>query len=95
MTIIMTVAMSARTLFSIPVQFPEKGTYRGFVEFILADEAEPRVGIVDIEVSASSFSIDDFGWSKTQKWWILLIISILLTVPLVLGVRKYINVKDI
>lgn len=78
--------------YTVPVQFPQQGVYRGFVEFTLSGESEPRLAYFDIEVISASFSVDDFGWSKWTKWWILLIGSILLMIPLVYGVRKYVNV---
>lgn len=83
------VATGGRT-YSIPVRFPTKGNYRGFVEFTLAGESSPRIASFDMEVG-TGFSVNNFGWTASQKWWTLLIISLLLMVPLVLGVRKYIN----
>jgi len=81
--------------YSVPVVFPSQGMYRGFVEFTLKGEETPRVAIITVEVGSGSFSVDNFGWSKTMKWWVLLIISLILMVPLVLGVRKYINVENV
>ena len=87
--------------YSVPVQFPEKGVYRGFVEFMLENETETRVAYFDIEVTSNSFSVTDFGWNQimiwkwTLQWWILLITSLVLMVPLVWVVRKYINVDKV
>ena len=81
--------------YSVPVVFPDSGNYRGFVEFTLKGETEPRVGVINVEVFSSSFSIDNFNWSERMKWWILFIASLLFMVPLVLGVRKYINVEKV
>lgn len=83
---------SART-YTIPVVYPSAGTYRGFVEFILDGETAPRVATFDVEVKAASFTVDQFGWSKMQKWWILLMSSLILMVGLSFGVRKYLNIK--
>lgn len=79
--------------YTIPVLFPSRGFYRAFVEFVPEGETEPIVLSLDVEVASSNFSIDNYGWSKTLKWWILFIASLTLMVPLVIGVRKYINVK--
>lgn len=53
----------------------------------------PRVGSVLFSVGSASFTVDNFGWSPREKWWILLIISLVLMVPLTYGVSRYINVK--
>lgn len=86
----------ART-YTVPVQFPSEGSYRGFIEFTLAGESEPRVAVFDVEVGGNTFHIDDFGWSSVTERIILTAISILLIIPLVLYVRRYLkNVeKDI
>ncbi len=88
----------AGKVYSVPVRFPSAGTYRGFVSFTLAGEQKPRIATVDIEVGKKSFSISNYGltgkyFGKTSQWWILLIISTILIIPLVYGVRKYVNVK--
>ncbi len=77
--------------YSVPVRFPSVGEYKGFVEFILEGEATPRTATFMISVTDRSFSVDNFGWSPSAKWWILLTISILIMTPLSLWVRKYIN----
>lgn len=77
--------------YSVPVKFPVAGTYRGFVSFTLAGETAPRIATFDIEVGTKAWNIDNYGWSASMKWWILLIISLVLMAPLVVGVRKYIN----
>jgi suppressor of ftsI len=79
--------------YTVPVFFPEKGFYRAFIEFVPEGASEPIVLSVDVEVISSSFSVDNYGWSESKKWWILLTMSFILTLPLVVGVRKYINVK--
>jgi FtsP/CotA-like multicopper oxidase with cupredoxin domain/cytochrome c biogenesis protein CcdA len=81
--------------YSVPVVFPASGEYRGFVEFTLKGETEPRVGVINVEVFSSSFSIDNYNWSEKMQWWILFIVSLILMIPLVLGVRKYINVEKV
>jgi|GEM_PF-187348 len=77
--------------YTMPMVFPSEGMYRAFVEFVPEGESSPIVMSYDVEVSASTWSVDDFGWSQSQKWWILLIISIALIIPLCLFVRRYIN----
>lgn len=77
--------------YTVPAQFPERGVYRGFAEFVLSGEETPRVSYFEIEVT-EGFSVDDYGWSKEMKWWILLIGSLMFMVPLVYYVRKYIAV---
>ncbi len=86
------VAAGGRT-YSVPTQFPTEGQYRAFVSFVLKGESAPRIATFDIEVGTPSFSVDNFGWSPNKKWWILLIISLLLTVPLVLVVKKYLKAE--
>ena len=81
--------------YSVPVVFPTTGVYRGFVEFTLSGEDTERVASFDMEVNSALFSVDNFGWSKTTKWWILLTVSLLFMAPLVWGVRKYINVEKV
>lgn len=81
---------TART-YSIPVRFPDTGNYKGFVEFILEGETQPRIAVITMLVDKGSWSIDNYGMSPRVKWWTLLIISIVLMVPLSLWVRKYIN----
>lgn len=80
--------------YTVPVLFPERGVYRGYVEFILSGEETPRVAYFDIEVTGGGFSVDDFGWSESTKWWVLFISSIILIIPLVLGVRRYVNIDN-
>ncbi|MFT7644373.1 MAG: suppressor of ftsI [Candidatus Paceibacteria bacterium] len=79
--------------YTVPVAFPEIGAYKAFVEFVPEGVDKPIILSMDIEVISSNFSVDNYGWSVSMKWWILLIASLILTVPLVIGVRKYINVK--
>lgn len=87
-------AASPRT-YSVPVVFTANGTYRAFVEFIPEGESAYRTVTFDVTVSEGGFSVDSLGWSPNQKWWILLIVSLLLMLPLVWWVRKYINTKNI
>jgi len=77
--------------YSVPVRFPVEGTYRGFVSFVLAGEQTARIATFDVEVGSASFNINNFGWSPTVQWWILLIVSLCIMIPLVFGVKKYIN----
>ena len=77
--------------YSVPVRFPEVGTYKGFVEFILEGESVPRIAEISIRVEKGSWSVDNYGMSPRTKWWTLFIISLILMVPLTLGVRRYIN----
>ena len=79
----------------MPVYFTEKGSYRAFVEFVPEGKDKPVLLALDVNVMSSTFSVDNYGWSKELKWWILLIGTILLTIPLVFGVRRYINVEKI
>lgn len=81
--------------YTMPIIFPAQGYYRGFVEFIPDGSTEVQVATFDIEVSASGFSVDNYGWSKTAKWWILLIASLLFMAPLVYFVRWYVDVNNI
>lgn len=81
--------------YTMPIVFPSQGYYRGFVEFVPDGATEVEVVSFNIEVSADGFSVDNFGWSGTMKWWILLIISIILMIPLVYAVRWYVNVDNI
>lgn len=82
--------MMAKT-YSVPVQFTSVGAYKGFVEFIVEGETTPRVATVQLEVVSDSFNIDNYGMTPNMKWWVLLIISLVLMTPLVIWVRKYIN----
>jgi hypothetical protein len=79
--------------YSVPAYFSQQGEYRAFVEYYLEDESVPRVGSASFTVGAASFSVDNLGWSLREKWWILLIISLVLIAPLSHGVSRYINVK--
>lgn len=79
--------------YTVPVNFSSVGVYKGFVEFILEGETVPRVATFQIEVIGTTFNVNNFGWSPTMKWWILLVISLGLMAPLVYGVRKYVNGK--
>ncbi len=81
--------------YSVPVLFGATGTYRAFVEFIPEGSNEVITATFDTIVDTPSFSVNNFGWSVNQKWWILFIISLLLMVPLITSVRRYINVKNI
>jgi len=81
--------------YTMPVYFTEKGSYRAFVEFVPEGKDKPVLLALDVNVMSSTFSVDNYGWSKELKWWILLIGTILLTIPLVFGVRRYINVEKI
>lgn len=78
--------------YTVPAQFPKRDVYRGYVEFILNGETEPRTAYFDVEIS-EGFSLNDFGWSGTTKWLVLVIGSLILMVPLTLGVRRYISVE--
>lgn len=80
-------------LYSVPVQFPATGMYRGFVQFTLEGETTPRIGVISLEVNEGVFSIDNFGWTDQTKWWVLFIASIIAMLPLVWVVRKYINIE--
>jgi hypothetical protein len=77
--------------YTVPVVFASMGSYRAFVEFVPDGEGTPRVATFDITVTEGGFSVDSLGWSKDMKWWVLLIISLLLMTPLVFLVRRYIN----
>jgi FtsP/CotA-like multicopper oxidase with cupredoxin domain/cytochrome c biogenesis protein CcdA len=83
--------------YTVPVNFPSAGNYKGYVEFILEGEENmpPRVATFSVDVTSYAFSIDDFGWSVWQERLILTILSILLIIPLVFGVRRYINEKKV
>ena len=81
--------------YSVPVLFPTTGTYKAFVEFIPEGSTEVVTATFDVTVDTASFSVNSFGWSPSQKWWILLIVSLLLMTPLVIGVRRYVNVTSI
>lgn len=80
--------------YSVPVKFSESGEYRGFVEYLVEGENNPRLGIITVNVVVPSWSVDNYGWSPEKKKWILGIISIILMVPLIIYVRRYINVKN-
>ncbi len=77
--------------YSVPAYFAEQGEYRAFVEYYVAGDTTPRVSSVLVTVGAASWSLDNYGWSPTKKWWILLIISLVLIAPLSLFVNRYIN----
>ncbi len=79
--------------YSVPVQFPTTGEYRGFVQYQVEGDAKPRLAAITVNVVKSTWSIDSYGWSPSMKWWILLLISLVLMVPLIYGVNKYITVK--
>jgi hypothetical protein len=83
--------VDAPRTYTVPVVFTSIGSYRGFVEFVPDGETAPRIASFDITVTQGGFSVDSFGWSKSMKWWILLIASLFLMVPLVWWVRRYIN----
>ncbi|MDC1205289.1 multicopper oxidase domain-containing protein [Candidatus Pacebacteria bacterium] len=80
--------------YTLPVAFPEKGFYRAFIEFVPEGKSELIILSLDVEVASANFSVDNFGWSPTQKWWILLIASFVFMGPLVWGVKKFITVKE-
>lgn len=77
--------------YTVPVYLPEKGAYRVFVQFVPAGGSEVRTASFNIEVGAAGWSIDNYGWSKQKKWWILTLFSILLMTPLCIFVRRYIG----
>ncbi len=77
--------------YAVPVVFPEKGVYRAFVQFLPVGGSEIRTVSFNMEVGASGWSVDNYGWSKTKKWWTLLIISLITMLPLIYGVRRYIG----
>lgn len=77
--------------YSVPVRFPDAGEYKGFVEFVLEGETTPRVASINVSVDKGTWSFDNYGWSPQMKWWILLIISLVIMTPLSLWVRKYVN----
>ena len=79
--------------YSIPARFPEVGQYKGFVEFILEGESTPRITTINVTVDKGSWSVDNYGWSREAKWWILFLISLAIMIPLSFGVRKYVNEK--
>lgn len=81
--------------YSVPVLFGTSGSYRAFVEFIPEGSDQVVTATFDATVDTISFSINNFGWSVNQKWWILLIVSLLLMTPLVYWVRRYVNVNNI
>ncbi|MFM2374233.1 MAG: Multicopper oxidase [Candidatus Parcubacteria bacterium] len=83
--------VDAPRTYTVPVVFTSIGSYRGFVEFVPDGETAPRIASFDITVTQGGFSVDSFGWSKSMKWWILLIASLFLMIPLVWWVRRYIN----
>ncbi len=83
-------ADSVRT-YSVPVVFPDGGTYRAFVEFIPEGSTKTVVASFEVVVKDGSFTVDSLGWTPTEKWWSLLIASFLIMFPLVYGVRRYIN----
>jgi hypothetical protein len=77
--------------YSVPAYFSVQGEYKAFVEYYLEGEATPRVGSVLMAVGPASWSVDNYGWTATFKWWLLLTVSILLIIPLSLFVNRYIN----
>lgn len=79
--------------YTVPVAFAEQGVYRAFVEFIPDGESEPQVLSFNVEVITGGFSVDNFGWNPTTKWWVLFLASLILMIPLVWGVRRYITVE--
>lgn len=81
--------------YTVPVIFPTGGFYKVFVQFIPEGETKQLLSSYSIEVREKTFTIDNFGWSETKKWWVLLTGSIFSIIPLVWFVRKYINVKTV
>jgi hypothetical protein len=77
--------------YSVPVKFPTSGEYRGFVQYYVEGDTNPRMGTITINVVDPTWSIDNYGWSPQYKWWFLIIVSILLIIPLSLYVNRYIN----
>jgi FtsP/CotA-like multicopper oxidase with cupredoxin domain/cytochrome c biogenesis protein CcdA len=77
--------------YSVPAYFSEQGEYKAFVEYYLPGDTTPRVTSVVFTVGPASWSVDNYGWSPQYKWWVLLIISLLLMTPLSLWVNRYIN----
>lgn len=83
-------AMNPRT-YTVPVVLPTLGSYRAFVEYIPENEVTPRIATFDVTVVQGGFNIDAMGLSPRARWWVLLLISFGLMVPLVMGVRRYIS----
>jgi len=79
------------TTYAVPVLFTEVGTYRAFVEFIPENETTPRQATFIVTVAKPTFSVDSLGWTLTQKWWILLTISLILIALLSIAVRRYLT----
>lgn len=77
--------------YSVPAFFSTQGTYKAFIEYYLEGDVKPFVGIVEFKVGPASWSVDNYGWTPQFKWWLLLIISIVLIIPLSLYVNRYIN----
>jgi len=80
--------------YTMPIVFTEKGFYRAFIEFIPEGSTATQVVSFDVEVASDGFSIDNFGWSQSIKWFALLIVSIVLMLALSLGVYRYVVLKD-
>jgi hypothetical protein len=84
--------------YSVPAYFMESGEYKVFVEFYVPGDPKPFISSVTLNVGTVSWNIDSYNWTgiylgKTSKWWILLIISLILMVPLSRYVNRYINVQ--
>ena len=79
--------------YTVPVKFLKDGQYRAFVQFVPEGMSEPVLVSFDMQVAEKQISIDNFNWSKEQKWWTLLIISLVLMTLLSMWVRKYLNVE--
>ncbi len=77
--------------YTIPVQFPVVGAYKGFVEYFIEGETAPRVGTVALTVIKPTMSVDNLGWTPQFKWWFLLLVSFALMLPLSLFVNRYIK----
>ena len=88
------VASGGRT-YTVPATFPSSGKYKAFVAFTLAGESVPRIATFDVEVGVRAFSVNNYGWSPTVRWWILFLVSISIMVPLIIGVRSYLKPKNI
>jgi hypothetical protein len=86
-----TVPQGFAPTYSIPAYFSTQGNYKAFVEYYLEGDTKPFVGVVTFTVGSASWSVDNYGWTPAFKWWVLLIISLVLMTPLSLWVQKYIN----
>ncbi len=76
--------------YTMPVVFPEKGFYRAFVEARPEGEDETILLRFDVDVS-EGFSLDNYPWSSSEKWWTLFLVSLLLLTLLSLLVHKFVK----